>query len=108
MITKVWLDDVRTPPDSSWTWAQSFSQFRWIINNQCEDGQIKVISFDHDLGPVDHSLGIAKDGYDCLKWLASVRPNRYPQQVLVHSANPVGAERIRDYDEFFRNNREEF
>jgi hypothetical protein len=87
MKKKLFLDDVRDPPDDSWLVVRNYADFkRCIISNPPFD----VIAFDHDLSGV--LLGTELTGYDCAKlcveWL------KVPRVVIVHSHNPVGAERI--------------
>lgn len=54
---KIWLDDVRTPPDDTWVWCKSGHEcIGMIITNR---NNIETVSFDHD-------LGLGADGY----WVA--------------------------------------
>lgn len=81
---KIFLDDLRNPPDHSWAVVRSYEQFvDWIERH----GVPEVISFDHDLGD-----GVPT-GMDCAKWL--VATERPIKNFLVHSANPPGAANIR-------------
>lgn len=98
---KLWLDDIRDPPDESWEWAQSFSQMIWLLK---KFGRPEIMSFDHDLG-IDQATGTNRSGHDIIKWIAERDQNGgewYPLEVRVHSANPVGAENVRKYDEWYR------
>ncbi len=97
---KIWLDDVRDPPDDGWIVARSYLQFRFICSHLSNGPPFDLVSFDHDLGD-------EKDGYDCIKLLASDFPLIYPAAIEVHSANPVGAENILRYDEWYRRMRAE-
>ena len=45
---KIWLDDIRKPPDESWTWIKDATQAFSIIMLKNKD--IEHVSFDHDLG----------------------------------------------------------
>lgn len=96
---KIWLDDVRMPPNLTWEWASSFAQLRYLLLRA--DAAPEVISFDHDLGPD------TEDGYDIIKIIAQEWPTFYPERVEVHSANPVGADNIEQYDRWFRRMRRE-
>ena len=62
---KIYLDDVRDPPDDSWTVVRSYHAFRNLLMTTRED--ITEISFDHDLG-LDSSNAIAPTGMDAVKW----------------------------------------
>lgn len=99
---KIWLDDLRDPPDATWVWVTNFQQFERelsIAKKTCRP--IEIISFDHDLGE-------EKDGYDCIKLCSSVDfCEVYPLNVEVHSANPVGRDNILAYDLWYRRMRTE-
>lgn len=102
---KLFLDDFRNPPDSTWDIVRSFDAFCAYIT---EHGLPYIISFDHDLGyvspdgdtmlglngePIDPATWKEKNGYDCAKWL--VENHGVPALWYVHSMNPVGAQRIK-------------
>lgn len=87
-MAKLFLDDIRSPPDDNWVVVRSFQEFRnYILNNRMPD----VISFDHDLG-VDEDGLLLPTGMDCAKWL--VAEGFGINEFLVHSANPVGRANI--------------
>ena len=75
---KLFLDDVRQPPDSSWDVVHSFDEFVAHID---QNGVPDVISFDHDI------VG-EKTGLDCARYL--IERGMLPRSWSVHSANPVG------------------
>jgi hypothetical protein len=95
---KIWLDDLRDPPDDSWQVARDYDQFV----NLCWAAKqahypLDLVSFDHDLGED------SADGYSCIKILALPEfCEIYPLNIEVHSANPVGRENIIKYDEWYR------
>jgi len=93
---KIWVDDIREPPDDSWVWVKNFDQFKRqiMIVHGYYKLPVDVISFDHDSGEDSFS------GYDCIKWLANHYLSAWPKIVDVHSMNPVGAENIRQYADF--------
>ena len=101
-----------------WVIVRDYKQFVSMIQTR---GVPEFISFDHDLADVhyavmlkdveihgyevenkqltDISYGLEKTGYDCAKWLVDFcidNKEKFPEYV-VHSMNPVGAERIRSY-----------
>ena len=84
---RIYLDDIRTPKDSSWTVVRSYHDIIHLIQTSFD--QIEVISFDHDLGE-------EKTGYDAAKFLIEFCMNnqKMPPLTFVHSANPVGRENI--------------
>lgn len=87
MSIKLWIDDVRTPPDETWTWAKTAYEAIGIIIAH----QIDEISFDHDLGKPYQDIQ-ELTGYDIAKtiedlvYLKSIPPLKWS----IHSANPVG------------------
>jgi hypothetical protein len=90
---KIWLDDIRTPPDDSWTWVKNWDEVETLLKTGVWPDEM---SFDHDLGED------TKDGYDIIKMIGGFYSSQFPKVVHVHSANPVGAKNIRDYDEWVR------
>ncbi len=94
-IKKIYLDDIRTPLDSSWIVVRNYNEF---IDKVKEIGlnNIDIISFDHDLGDsaieeymrnviknykIDYSNITEKTGYDAIKWLVDyfyeLNPERF-------------------------------
>ena len=83
-MKKLFLDDIRMPPDDSWTIVHNYDDCISALTYHVWD----EISLDHDLG--DDS----KTGYDVVKWLEERAANglgRFvPTIINIHSANPVG------------------
>jgi hypothetical protein len=95
----LYLDDVRNPPDDSWTLVRTAEEARTIIDS----GVVECASLDHDLGECDECTAKSitpglfypytcrhrMTGYDLVKWMAATGhwPRRKP---ICHSANPVG------------------
>jgi hypothetical protein len=106
----LWLDDVRDPlvfgRRLRWLWVKTASDA--IASMQTH--RFQWVSLDHDLGLCDECLGADTDekikivhrdgcphngtGYDVVCWMEEqgIWPTRKP---MVHSANPVGADRMR-------------
>jgi hypothetical protein len=108
---KLYLDDVRSPPDDTWTVARTAAEaWRLLLAHEVE-----CASLDHDLGicptctPGERHEGAEivvmasleaicgkgcrcdchATGYDFVKWMAE--SGLWPQfKPAVHSANPVG------------------
>lgn len=96
---KLFLDDVRNPPDDSWIIARNIKEFKhFVLNGE----PITHISFDHDLGEENGTT--LPTGMDAAKWFIELCLDK-PQYgenlelVAVHSSNPAGAENIRSYFE---------
>lgn len=106
---RIYLDDIRTPKDNSWTIVRSFKEFTALISSRFKSLDEPTlcditISFDHDLATehyqYDRELLWAspdmpdceESGYDAAKWL--IYNNIIPKMFYVHSGNPVGAENI--------------
>ena len=83
---KIWLDDLREAPDG-WTRAYWPEEVITLL----EQGYVTDVSLDHDLG--DDSRGT---GYDVIRWIeeAVVTRGFTPPHIAIHSANPVGRERM--------------
>lgn len=86
---KLWLDDVRSPPDDTWTWVKKAS----LCCKELERlrGQVTFLSLDHDLASV-------ATGYDVVVWLEQRafqgELDIIPASISIHSANPVGRNRM--------------
>lgn len=79
----LWVDDIRLPPGKNWVWAKTAHlaiDLLSLVHFEC-------VSLDHDLG-----MGDEEDGYRVALWMAE--HDVWPDEVVVHSMNPVGAHRI--------------
>lgn len=93
--TKLWVDDIRRPPDDTWLWARTND----IAREALRIGGIKEASLDHDMGHHDRDpddedslflRGDAEDdGQQLVKWM--IRHGYVPKKITIHSWNPVGA-----------------
>jgi len=87
----IFVDDERMPPAPEWQWEvfrDCGKAIAAIVRNQ---GNIEILSLDHDMGQD------VPTGYDIASWLEKeVWTNgMIPPKILrVHSANPVGKQRI--------------
>lgn len=82
---KIWVDDIRTPPDDSWLWKKTSAETLLLLEHcrHCWRHDIDLMSLDHDLGGDDTSRRI-------VLWMCE--NEWWPEEVIVHSANPVGVE----------------
>ena len=84
-MIKLWLDDIRNPPDELWTWVKTYDEaLEYITKNV-----VSEISFDHD-------LGTKLTGYSVAKAIEHYAYYDMVQQMVwsIHSANPVGRKNI--------------
>lgn len=79
---KLWIDDVRVPPEN-WAWAMTSIDAIAALDQL----DIDEVSFDHDLGGSDTTRVV-------VLWLCE-HTDRWPKINHVHSANPVGVEWLR-------------
>lgn len=92
---KLYLDDIRTPPDDSWVVARSYNQAVKIFE---DIGAPAEVSFDHDLGVIEGTVIPDKTGYDFAHFLVEkdldtgCLPKNF--KYSIHSANPIGRENI--------------
>ena len=86
LTMKVYLDDLRPAPEG---WHRTLWPDEVIA--LLESGGVTHLSLDHDLG--DDTRGT---GYDVVRWIeeAVVTRNFVPPEIAIHSANPVGRERM--------------
>ena len=88
-MIKLFIDDLRDPPDDTWTVVRDYQQAVAYFDT---NGLPPVVSFDHD-------LGLAETGYDVAKWIVEKILDKevdLPDTFVytVHSANPVGKRNI--------------
>ncbi len=83
---KIFLDDIRETPEG---WRRVYWPNEAIA--LLEQGGVTEISLDHDLG--DDARGT---GYDVVTWIeeAVITRGFVPPKIHVHSANPVGRQRM--------------
>jgi len=84
---KLFVNDVRSAPDSSWEIARNYKEAINILESE----KVDVLSLDHDLGE-------DLTGYDIINWLERKvyhEEIEAPGKILVHSANPVGVNNIK-------------
>jgi hypothetical protein len=89
---KLWIDDLRTPPDESWRWAKNSYEALGILRAEysalvglasIQTDELTAVSFDHDLGGEDTSRPV-------MLWMAEY--GFWPKTVYVHTMNVVGAD----------------
>lgn len=97
---KLFIDDVRNPPDDSWVVARSSKEALSFVK---ENGLPDMISFDHDLGGEDTTRVFL---HEITEMILDKKLTFKPFEYLIHSANPVGRDWIENYLEnlhkFFR------
>lgn len=103
-MTKLWLDDVRPPPEG-WVWAKTNDEAKQLLL----DEEVTHCSLDHDLGmhiaqdvnDWDEIIELAyaqqdeeeaETGYDLVSWM--IENERVPEHITIHSWNPDGAHRM--------------
>lgn len=90
---KIWLDDIRTPPNNDWIWEKSVAEVmvRLEIANLL-GYDIAILSLDNDLGDGE------QEGYVVLDKLEerTFRHDNFktPKKIQIHSANPVARRRM--------------
>lgn len=102
---RLWVDDVRRPPDKSWVWARTNGHAKDVLYNE----RVGECSLDHDMGL--HELDVPENtddywdsvialahasrdqheesGLDLVNWMIENRC--VPALVTIHSWNPEGA-----------------
>lgn len=87
MKTKLFVDDLRMPPDDSWDIARTFHDAIHFLDTRT----YSVVSLDHDIASFYGTKEMT--GRDILNWLIErklVLMLWTPPEVRVHSANIVG------------------
>lgn len=99
---KIWVDDIRTPPDDTWRWVKTSDEailllsnhLKLVVDYDLDVEVIEIMSLDHDLGGEDTTRPI-------VLWCCG--SNWWPIEVVVHSANPVGREWLEGMIERYKN-----
>lgn len=97
---KLWHDDIRRPPDDTWTWCRTNAAAeRFLLHNL---NAVTEASLDHDLGfdtedPDANGARLLRGdseltGRDLARWM--VENDLVPPKVTVHSWSPPGAAAI--------------
>jgi hypothetical protein len=116
-MTRIYLDDIRTPVDKDWVVVRSYEEFVDKVNEIGLEN-IETISLDHDLGisamrewhtnvynnyTLDYNNIEEKTGYDAAKWLVEQWMDGKPIcNVFTHSANALGSANIMGYINNYR------
>lgn len=98
---KLWHDNIRRPPDDSWTWARTNAEALLVLQSH----SVEEASLNHDLGlhdfdpdQPDADLRVAPDAHLQPDGYALVREmiakDLVPPSITIHSWNPVGARRM--------------
>jgi hypothetical protein len=75
----LWVDDLRQPPTDGWVWVKTVRDAMAYLRHNTVDR----LSLDHDLGNDQTTRPI-------VLWLCET--DEWPEEVMVHSQNPVGRE----------------
>jgi hypothetical protein len=79
---KLWVDDLRPAPDTSWTWAETSADAIAILSlRRFSRRPVEAMSLDHDLGEDDTTRGV-------VLWMCE--NEFWPEKIFVHTQNPVG------------------
>lgn len=94
---KLWVDDVRQPPDKTYIWDRSVDAAKASIEYaEYLAKEFNLAIYEVQLIDIDHDAGIyADEGGDyinLLNWLEETGRN-YP--IRIHSMNPVGRDNMR-------------
>lgn len=92
---RLWHDDVRPPPDDTWTWAKTNAEAAVAL--EFED--VAEASLDHDMGCAPEDGLFARgssehDGVELVRWM--IDEGHVPKRVTIHSWNQAGAARMAD------------
>ena len=84
---KLYVDDVRNPPDTTWIIARTSSEAIVICKNQ--KTMPGIMSLDHDLGGEDTIMTFLKELFEY--WCEHFNSKETIPKYVVHSANPIGS-----------------
>lgn len=89
-MTKLWLDDLREPPDDTWLRAKTRDEAIVILKNE----DVEFASLDYDIqwdpGGNEYDYENTRTGMAVVLWMSNME--KWPQKgVAVHSSNKEGA-----------------
>jgi hypothetical protein len=89
MRKKLWIDDLRDPPDDSWEVVRTAHRALCLL----EDNEYEEVSFDNDLGYGSLYGNKMLEGRNILGWLRNRQANGLyvPPVLRVHTSNPDAA-----------------
>lgn len=91
---KLWLDDLRVPPDESWIWVKTPAEAIELL----ERGEVERLSLDHDLGLLDDDGNDIATGYTVLLFIEEQVVHGTTTfdvpTIMVHSANSAAHARM--------------
>jgi hypothetical protein len=90
-MKKIWIDDIRNPPDDNYDIARNYSEAIALLSDKNYDHAC----IDHDLADFDVD-GREKTGYDVLLWLTQRKYDGLwvPKSYVVLTANPSAKPRM--------------
>lgn len=83
---KLFLDDVRYPPNETWTLVRSVEDCLYLLLTS----KVSILSLDHDMGEGEPT------GLDLAKKMGSLPSYHWPRTIYIHSMNPVGKNSMAD------------
>lgn len=88
-MVKIWVDDMRSPPNDTWLHAKnSRDAFALLFDCALSDIRVEHLALDHDLGEVDGCPDTTRPIVNLM--CSNALP--WPRHVSVHSSNPVGVD----------------
>ncbi len=83
MTFKLWVDDLREPPDETWAWVRTSEAAIAVLNMPGVSMLTTLISLDYDLGNGDTAMPIAQ-------WIeAMAAEGRQPPKWAIHGPDQV-------------------
>lgn len=83
---KIWVDDIRTPPDDEWQWCKTSADAILALEIRNGSGDHKYLTGPVDEMSLDHDLGGEDTTRPIVIWM--IENDFWPVQVYVHSSNP--------------------
>jgi hypothetical protein len=94
MGIKLFVDDYREIPDSSWHLAKTITEAIRILSGPM---YVEVVSLDHDIIFRPGKHGFSEENFSTVARYISLLPQeRLPKIVAIHTANPRGASDIEE------------
>lgn len=92
-MIKLWLDDIRTPPDESWEWVKTAPEAIRILGSM----EVEIVSLDFDLGEgLGGYMESPGSGLEVARYIMTLPKESRPRIIGIHSQNPVGCKRMID------------
>lgn len=91
-MIKLYVDDVRIPPDKDWKLARTITEAVRILATT----PVSEVSLDHDICYVNTDSGrVPEETFEAVAWYIALMPKEHRPVVKIHSGNPLADKKLK-------------